>query len=101
MQEVINGTTVIIAAAFEVDGTPADPTNISFLYRKPDGTISTYVYNGVGSIIVRNSAGVYSAPVNIDDEGYWSFRWVGTDIAGTSDIAQESEILCVDSQFTE
>ena len=52
-------------------------TNTSLLVLEveiPDGTVTTYTY-GVGTFITHVSTGVYSATLNLEQSGYWKYRW--------------------------
>ncbi len=95
--KVVIGTVIVTECTFSIDDVELDPTTVNLEVRKPDGTITTYTYGGVGSPVVKESQGNYNAEININQEGYWSIRWEGV---GVVDIAYEVEVLCQDSQFT-
>lgn len=44
------------AAFTDIDGNPADPTDVTFRMREPDGTVTSYVY-GVDGELIRDSLG--------------------------------------------
>ena len=73
------GDQVQLAAAFtDENGDPADPTEVTFRIRKPDGTTTAYVY-GVDATVVQTSVGNYTCTVDIDQSGTWRYRWEGTE----------------------
>lgn len=79
---------------FSVSGVATDPTDINLQIRKPDGTITIYDY-ALGEII-RDGAGNYHKDIDIDMDGSWYYRWVGT---GTVVAANENWFLVNPSQF--
>lgn len=60
-----------------IAGVPTDPTTVTFIYRDPSGTETTWVF-GVDVELVKDDTGDYHADVPIDDDGLWYYRWTGT-----------------------
>lgn len=88
-------------ATFTVGGTPTDPTTITLRVKQPDGTVTVYgPYDGNtgGSGIIRESAGVYTPAIVLDDAGYWFARWEGT---GAAAGAVEHQAIVDPSEFYE
>lgn len=56
------------------NGTPADPTTITLMIGKPNGTSETVT----GGSIVRDGTGEYHYDYTVDQEGLHSYRWQGT-----------------------
>jgi hypothetical protein len=71
------GQVVEVVATFSVDGSPTDPSTITFKVRRPNGIINTYVY-GVGLEVTRVEAGVYSLDITCDQSGEFWYRAEGT-----------------------
>ena len=82
------------ASPFSVAGVATDPTTITLQVRKPDGTITSYTY--ALSEITRDSAGTYHKDIDIDAEGNWYYRWIGT---GTVVAADENWFTVNPSKF--
>lgn len=59
-------------------GAPTDPTTVKLEVRKPDGTKTTYTYDGTNNIIVKDATGRYHKDITPDMSGRWYYRWVGT-----------------------
>lgn len=74
-----------LSATFAVSGTPTDPTTVTFKLRKPDGSITTYLY-GVDAQLVKSSAGVYYVDWTTALEGIHIWRMAG---AGACVAAEE------------
>lgn len=59
------------------DGEPADPTDVTLIIHKPDGTVVTLT--DVSTPAITNPAeGRYEVEVGFDMHGRWDFRYVGT-----------------------
>ena len=58
-------------------GTITDPTGVTFSVRKPDGTVTTYVYP-TDAQLVKSTTGVYYVDFTITLAGRHVYRWVGT-----------------------
>lgn len=78
MNEYFKGQKIRCSVAFTVNAVATDPTTITFKYRKPDGTTTTHLYGGVGSIVVKDTTGAYHADVSTTMDGEWLVRWEGT-----------------------
>lgn len=108
------GALVRLAVEFNVNGTPTDPTAVTFKVRVPAGTVTTYVY-GTDAQLVKASAGtvirdadgnaVWTAAASgtyyVDyptaAEGIHWWRMQGT---GTAVGAEEQAFTVKDSRFT-
>lgn len=95
MKEYDKGDVVVCAVEFTAGGGFVDPGALSFKVRKPDGTVTTYVY-GVDAQLVRESQGVYEVDVVADEEGTWQYRFEGT---GASQSASEGEFYVKRTAF--
>jgi hypothetical protein len=81
---------------FRVDGTLTDPTTVTFKFKNPAGTVTTWVY-GVGAEVKKSATGSYWAVVPLDSAGSWYHRWEGT---GTAKGAKERLVQVQPSKFT-
>ena len=92
------GTTIRVTGTFRnIAGDLADPSTITFKYRKPGGGAATTVtYAGGG--VTKSSTGVYYVDLSTtdDEHGIWSYRWSST---GTPATATESTFAVADSTF--
>ena len=70
-------------------GAAADPTAVLFKYKDPSGNKTTLTY-GTDVSVVKSSTGVYYVDVNVDEIGYWYYRWQAT---GTGQSAGESYFI--------
>lgn len=61
-------------------GMATDPTAVTLVVQKPDGTKLTYGWPtaGANGTLTRESAGRFYADVPIDQAGKWQFRLSGT-----------------------
>lgn len=71
----------LTATLTDDDGVLTDPTAVTVTIRKPDGTASS-------STPTKDSTGVYSKDVDIDQHGNWFYRFAGT---GALVVAEEGE----------
>jgi len=83
-----------ISNTFTVDRTATDPTTISLVITDPDGDETTYTY--AESEITRTGPGAYRKDITCDNDGTWTYEWVGTGAAvdtevGTWDV-QETQL---------
>jgi hypothetical protein len=78
------GDLVKLSATFTVGTTPTDPTTITLHLKDPSGNVVDYVF-GVGTTIVRTSAGAYYANITPDETGLWWYRWEGAGAVQTTD----------------
>jgi len=89
------GQAIKVSATFKNDaGAPTDPGTITLKVKGPDAVIQTYTYGAAQ--VTRESAGVYSKVITLNQEGRWYYRYEGT---GTVQAAEEKDVLVVDSAF--
>lgn len=92
------GTTIRVTGTFRnVAGDLADPSTVTFKYRKPGvTTVTTVTYAGGG--VTKSSTGVYyiDLATTDDENGVWAYRWSST---GNPATAIESEFAVADSSF--
>ena len=69
-------------------GANTDPTGVTFTIKKPDGTITTYVY-GTDSQLVKSAVGIYYVDYSIALAGRHVYRFAGT---GAIVAAENGEI---------
>lgn len=62
-----------------------DPTTVTFKFKNPAGTTTTYVY-GTDAQLVKESTGVYRVDVAANAAGTWHWRFEST---GTGKAAEE------------
>lgn len=77
-----NPTAATDAAAFATsNGTATDPTAVTLVVEKPDGTQTTYAWPTPGagqSALTKEGTGRFYAEVTLDQDGTWRHRLVGT-----------------------
>jgi hypothetical protein len=73
----------------EAGTTATDPTTITFKFKNPAGTTTTYVY-GTDSQLVKIGTGRYRVDVSGSSAGVWWYRFEGT---GTVQAADEGQFL--------
>jgi hypothetical protein len=86
-------------ATFKVGTTPTDPSQVTFKYRQPNGTITTVgpVAGGAGgSGINRISVGVFTYDLPLNAPGHWYARFEGT---GSVTAAEDYETAVDPSVF--
>lgn len=68
------------AAFTNLAGTPTDPTAVTLVVQKPDGTQLDYGWPSAGAdgTLTRESAGRFFFDVTIDQSGTWRFRLAGS-----------------------
>jgi hypothetical protein len=69
------------AAPFsDLAGTPTDPTAVTLVVQRPDGSQLSYGWPDAGADgpLTRESAGRFYVDVAIDQSGTWRFRLAGT-----------------------
>lgn len=97
LERVGNPSQDTASAAFTtLAGTPTDPTAVTLVVQKPDGTQLHYGWPSAGAdgTLTRESAGRFYFDVTIDQSGTWRFR-----LAGTGAVTAASEgSLRVDRQ---
>jgi hypothetical protein len=74
-------------------GAAADPTTVSLIVRKPDGTVTTYTL--AGAQVVRDSIGKFYYLLAPDQSGDWYFEWHGT---GAVQAASAGQFIVRDSK---
>jgi hypothetical protein len=87
---VIAGTAVTSTVTFQNPGvtSPVDPTTVTLKYRVSSGSVTTWEYEGAGSIS-KVSTGVYSAELDTTElPGSWVVEWVGTGDCSAVETAQ-------------
>ena len=90
MKNFVQGTLIRIKASFaDINGTPTDPSTITFKVQDPNGAKTTYVYP---STIAKSSTGVYYIDVNLNVPLIWSFRYEGT---GSITAASQAQVNCI------
>ena len=93
-----------IGAVYEVrvpftneDSVAVDPTTVIMRYRKPDGSRTTLTY-GVDAEVIKESVGVYTVDLSIDQAGVWTYRWEGS--GGAVTAADEETFTVKESRFS-
>ena len=83
------GDLVRVSAVFKnAAGAEADPTAVSFKFRKPDGVVTTW---GVAvNQIVKDSDGNFHADLNITVKGVWIYKFIGT---GAVQAVEEASLV--------
>lgn len=72
-----------------------DPTTVTFTFRGPTGSPTTYTY-GVGTNIQRTSAGIYTCEFPVTVPGYYFYKW---QCSGTGIGAAERRVLVRETKF--
>ena len=75
-------------AITDVNGDAVDPTDITMVVKGPDGTATTYTFNGTPTLSKENT-GRYYVDVTLDAAGLWSYALVG---AGTAVFREEAQL---------
>lgn len=65
-----------------------DPTTITLNIRTPNGTVTAYTY--ALAEITKESSGVYSKLVVLNECGRWKYRWISS---GTGAGAAEDDLV--------
>lgn len=89
------GDVVRCTATFSVSGTNTDPSAVTFKYKAPSGTITTYVY-GTDAQLVKSAVGIYYVDVTVSAPGSYAYRFSST---GTGRAAAEGRFEASHSQF--
>jgi hypothetical protein len=77
MAAYIQGCQVRVTSTFtNFDGSNTDPSTVTFKVHSPSGIENTYTYGVSG--ITKTGTGVYYSDITLDEEGEWTYRWVGT-----------------------
>lgn len=68
---------VRVSALFTAGNNPADPTDISLEFVRPDGSHQLFHY-GIGATIVRSDTGSFYSLKFVDQYGEWFYRYAGS-----------------------
>lgn len=82
------GATVRVTGTFRNKlGALADPTTVTFKYRKPGASAITTLVYSTDVEVVRDSLGVYHCDIAsaAGEHGAWAFRWESTGDPATAD----------------
>lgn len=77
-------------------GTAIDPTTLTCKIRKPDRTVTTYVY-GTDVELVKSATGTYYVYFSVTLDGVHRYRFSST---GTGQAANEAEFEVLPSDFS-
>lgn len=74
---------------FKVDSVATDPTTVSLIITTPAQVSTTYTW--AASEITKTSTGVFTKNITCNEDGTWTYEWVGTgaasdDTAGTWEV---------------
>jgi hypothetical protein len=58
-------------------GVAVDPGALTVKVKSPLGVVTTYVY-GTDAQVVKDSEGNYHIDLDLDGQGVWSGKWIGT-----------------------
>ena len=78
--------TVMVTGTFSDDAGLADPSTVTLKIQDPSGNETTYTY-ALGEV-TRESIGVYSKAINVDEQGRWYYRWEGA-TAGITAVLED------------
>lgn len=71
-----------------------DPTTVTLKVLDPSGNTDTYTYSG--GTITRDSLGVFSRDLDLDEAGEWRYDWIST---GTGAGAEPGQIVVEPQPF--
>ncbi len=81
-----NGDLIIVSAVFtDSVGAAIDPSTVTFKFKDPAGTTTTYLY-GTDAELVRDSVGNYHVDLSPTVRGDYLYRYEST---GTGQAAEE------------
>jgi hypothetical protein len=80
----VGDVAVVRGSFYDTAGTLTDPTTITLKARDPSGNIATYTY--AEATVTKDSTGVYSKNVTLDEAGKWTFGWTATGTVATSAV---------------
>lgn len=84
------GDLVRVTGVFkDIAGTLIDPSTVQLKVTKPDGTTTTYAFNG-SPAVSKDSTGNYHVDASIDQVGRWYYTWIST---GTGQAAENGEFM--------
>lgn len=99
LYEIGEGAFVRVAFTDPADGTPTDPTTVTFRVLAPsqaEGAPTVYVW-GTDAEVVKTGTGTYEVLVTLDEEGWWQYRWEGENAAPA---VQEGSLIVRGSDLT-
>jgi hypothetical protein len=70
------GDAIKLRNTFTVDGTKTDPTAVTLQVKDPSGNTDLYTYSLAE--ITKDSTGVFSKIISLDEAGWWIYEWAGT-----------------------
>ena len=88
------GQRVRFTATFTLSSVNTDPTAIVLKIQDPSGNEATYTY-ALGQV-TKVSTGNYRYDLDIDETGYWYYRWEGT---GAVIATSEAHLLVRATEF--
>ena len=92
MSLAYSGTAITTTATFTNPGspTPVDPSTVTLKFRVANGSVTTWVYQGAGSIS-KVSTGIYSAELDTTTApGDWTVEWLGTGACAAVNVTEFS-----------
>lgn len=90
------GDLVRVTGVFkDAAGTAIDPATVAFKVKKPDRSITTYLY-GTDVQLIKESTGNYRVDISADVKGKYKYRWYST---GNGQAAGEDEFEVIKSNF--
>jgi len=97
MSQVFSGAEQQLTFTFKnVSGTLSNPTTISFMLMRPDGTVVSPTYTQAD--MSNPSTGVWRFLFTFDEEGRWRYRITST---GTPKTAFQGFVDVADNPFAE
>ncbi len=95
---VLAGNLVRVRATFKNEnGVKVDPATVQVSVKKPDLTITTYIY-GTNPEVIKESVGVYYIDINTTNAvGNWFFVWKSS---GTYQAIGQTTFEVVSAYFT-
>lgn len=93
---ILEGGRIRVTATFlDIDGILADPDNVTFSVRDPEGTLATYTYPS--SEVAKISTGVYALTLVPTLPGSYGVRVDGTSAVGVQAACETTfEVLAGD-----
>jgi hypothetical protein len=74
---IVGNQKAIAVTFYNSSGAVADPTGVTFKFRTPAGTVTTYTY-GVDSELVKDATGQYHVLITASLAGIYQWRFAGT-----------------------
>lgn len=88
------GAAPTVRVDFKVGSALTDPTTVTLKVKDPSGNVETHTWAGGG--VTRDSVGKFSRQIVTDEDGIWSYRWIGT---GTCEAVVERQFKVKRSMF--